>query len=887
MLPNTHFLRVAPALPAGWQDLKLGAGGYITGISMSADGATKVIRTDTYGGYRLVGSLWVQLVTSLTMPAGDLLPLSGIGVYEVQVAPSDANRVYMAWKDSVYRSNDGGAHWSVTGLTGKTFDPNTSDKLMESKMAIDPINPDVVYFGVLNDNLYYTVNGGTSWNTVSTAQVGAAGSMGYSAMLFDPSGGTAAGRTKNLFVASHRKGLYRSTDSGATFTLLTGSGGGGTQPQLGDRVYTDGVTTLGSATHTSATAVFTAFDEGHPISGTNIEPGTYIATYTNATTVTLSRNALGTGTGITMTIAGGVLETACVDPVNGKLHACIGAQLGFNTYVWRYTAPSTWLQTTTVADYAPHGIAVDPADHTHVVFQRISGGGLAQSNDTGATWDYTAIYPPQTTWTAPDIPWLGVTGVGWGSGADIKFDPVVASKLWNVEGIAPWTTSATYGLGVIPWTSIAAGIEQLVVNRIIKPPGGSVLVAVWDRGTFKLDNLAAYPTTYKPTVHFDATWDLDYAGGTPLFIVGNHGDNQGNSLDAGYSQDGGASWTTFPAMPLGAASPYTYGFGSMAVSTDTQHIVWCAAPNQWPYYSANRGTAWSKCVIPALIDPTDGSSPRNVWGFTYSLDRHIVCADKVTSNAMTMFVENVGANDITTTSGSPNVASIGTPPFLFVAGDVGRPVIGTNIPANTTILSFTDSTHVVLSQNATGSTANGSLIMIVGGFYSSTDGGINWAVAGPSLAIRSNNSAGTVGQALYWANFNASLQSVPGKAGHLWFTGGPVGSNPDSLTPDGYAFIRSQDGGVTWTIPNANVLEVYCFGFGLGSGSYPSIYIIGWVNGTYGVWRSDDEAVTWTNIGTWPLDSIDSPTTITGDMDLYGRCYVGFRGSGAAYRSLV
>src|SRR4029077_4064640 len=118
-------------------------------------------------------------------------------------------------------------------------------------------------------------------------------------------------------------------------------------------------------------------------------------------------------------------------------------------------------------------------------------------------------------------------------------------------------------------------------------------------------------------------------------------------------------------------------------------------------------------------------------------------------------------------------------------------------------------------------------------------------------------------------------------AGHLWFTSGPQGTeHPNS---SGH-FRRSTDGGVTWrTIPH--VLEVSDFGFGKGktSGGYPAIYIVGWVNGVYGIWRSDDEAASWSNIGTHPNNIIDGIATISGDMNTYGVVYVGFRGSGFAY----
>ena len=39
----------------------------------------------------------------------------------------------------------------------------------------------------------------------------------------------------------------------------------------------------------------------------------------------------------------------------------------------------------------------------------------------------------------------------------------------------------------------------------------------------------------------------------------------------------------------------------------------------------------------------------------------------------------------------------------------------------------------------------------------------------------------------------------------------------------------------------------------------------------------------WTQIGRYPMGNLDTITTISGDMDEYGKVYVGFGGSGYAY----
>src|SRR4051794_8267039 len=77
-----------------WATYKIGAGGYLTGIDIAADG-TKVTRTDTYGAYRWAGSTWAQLVTIQSMPVAQGGLEKDAGVNEIVVAPSNTSRFYM------------------------------------------------------------------------------------------------------------------------------------------------------------------------------------------------------------------------------------------------------------------------------------------------------------------------------------------------------------------------------------------------------------------------------------------------------------------------------------------------------------------------------------------------------------------------------------------------------------------------------------------------------------------------------------------------------------------------------------------------------------------------------------------------------------------------
>lgn len=79
--------------------------------------------------------------------------------------------------------------------------------------------------------------------------------------------------------------------------------------------------------------------------------------------------------------------------------------------------------------------------------------------------------------------------------------------------------------------------------------------------------------------------------------------------------------------------------------------------------------------------------------------------------------------------------------------------------------------------------------------------------------------------------------------------------------------------------------EVHAFGYGKAAAgaTYPAIYLAGYVNNVYGIYRSDDNAASWVRIGVFPAGSLDGISTVAGDPDVYGKVYVGFGGSGYVY----
>jgi hypothetical protein len=154
------------------------------------------------------------------------------------------------------------------------------------------------------------------------------------------------------------------------------------------------------------------------------------------------------------------------------------------------------------------------------------------------------------------------------------------------------------------------------------------------------------------------------------------------------------------------------------------------------------------------------------------------------------------------------------------------------------------------------------------GVYRTTDGGVNWT----KVYDRPISD---------WSYWHSKIEAVPGSASELYFTSGPQHS--ETSIPGMIPFMHSKDGGASWQVVKG--VEAVTFGYGAAKepGGPATVYVHGSVNGVFGIWYSADSAQTWTQIGERPMGSMDGIRTISGDMDVFGRVYVGFGGSGFAY----
>lgn len=169
------------------------------------------------------------------------------------------------------------------------------------------------------------------------------------------------------------------------------------------------------------------------------------------------------------------------------------------------------------------------------------------------------------------------------------------------------------------------------------------------------------------------------------------------------------------------------------------------------------------------------------------------------------------------------------------------------------------------------------LFSAANGIYRSTDGGATWGL------VTTNAAGGWSGFTLNWV---PKIRTVPGYLGHVYFCAGQQGGIGNDNPTLGAYFWRSTNansGTPTWSAITA-VEEVYDVAFGApASGqSYPAIYVAGWRNGFWGIWRSVDNAATWASVSgnAPPGYRCDQLNNIAASMDTYGEVYAAFQGSG-------
>jgi len=230
-----------------WSDVKIGAGGFVTGIVIHPQAADLVYaRTDAGGlfAWNRANMSWKQLLR------GDNLPEKvSYNIESVAIAPSDPNILYTATgaytktdeksviSGNLLKSSDRGNTWQVLNLK-LPMGGNEPWRWTGERLAVDPNDSNVVYFGSRLNGLWRSSDGGDQWSQVDSVPLGESHPetdkrAGVTYVVFDPSSGTVEGKTKVIYIGISGKGIYHTTDAGTTWQLLTQGPASDLVPQQG------------------------------------------------------------------------------------------------------------------------------------------------------------------------------------------------------------------------------------------------------------------------------------------------------------------------------------------------------------------------------------------------------------------------------------------------------------------------------------------------------------------------------------------------------------------------------------------------------------------------------------------------------------------------------
>lgn len=561
----------ATASDAGpWRNVAIGAGGFISGIVFSPiQQGLAYARADVGGFYRWNGSssTWTPLVDSFSASEGNYF-----GGESIAADPVDANIVYAAagmylssGNGVILRSVDQGNTWTMNTI-GVVMGGNATGRGMGERLAVDPNNNTILLFGSREAGLYQSTNSAMTWAPVSAFPTMGTATYGLPVVIFDKTGGSAAG-SKNIYVAaastSAGSNLYQTSNGGTSWSLVTGTGTGPT-----------GLMVHHAALGSDETLWLAYSSDYGPY---NVGGGTLSGQ--------IWKYAIGTG-------------------------------------AWTNVTPPT-----TNWGGMAGGISVDAMNPQHVVVSTLdwySPDRLLATTDGGTTW--TVIAQPPVSYDATGVSTYDVNGVMWwtaygdiGTGATnwveaVALDPFNSNHVMYGTGGGIWSstninaaTAGGNGAGVT-WTFLDEGLEETVPQFLGPSVSGAFLGAIGDLGGMRNTDLDTYSTSgeYINPIHV-TTNSIDFAESNTDFVVrvGNstaavYGNPATPSNDVAYSIDNGVTWNPCATAPPGyttademssvavaadgsgfVVSPYA-GYGSPAYTTHT-------ATSTCPTWTASTG----------------------------------------------------------------------------------------------------------------------------------------------------------------------------------------------------------------------------------------------------------------------------------------------------------
>jgi hypothetical protein len=670
-----------------WQNVAIGAGGFADGVFYDAHNQNVIYaRTDIGGLYKSTndGTTWTQLLDFVgrsTGTSGNGTQSQLIGVLGFAIDPQNSNNLYAdvgeysGTNGAVFYSTDAGQTWGKTNLSFYVGG-NSNGRGNGEQIAVDPNKSNVVYLGSNDHGLWKSTDSGHSFTQISTAVFSPTSTT---FVLFDPASGTPGNASQTIYVGINATGagtnLYTTVNGGASWSQVGGTGSLPTGFLPGHAVLSGGNMYLGYA---NAQAPGGSFSNG----------GVYRYTPSTAVWANISPVATNGRFGY---------NAVAADPQNPN--TVVAASFNF------YSGPDQMWRTV-------NANAANPTWTALMDYSSAQNSGYGGYNNT------------RNTSTAP---WIAPFGDGIGNWtASVAINPFNSNQLMYGNGQGIWATNNASNNGTNTkltapnsWYFPDAGIEfTAVIGLDTGSYGLPLFSAMGDIFGFAHNTLINSPTN-GAALNFGTGISVDVAGSNPnvVVMVGSIGTNNG-----AYSTNNGQTFTQFAANP-GGGTPYAGGW--IAVSASGSNVVW-APSGRAPYLSTNNGASWVASTGGMATGGQVVADQLNANDFYY----------RVGSNVY--FSSNGGASFTLQTSAGPTGGRMAVNPFvtgdLWIAANNGL-YHSTNFGSTfTNVTSSLTSTNGVIALGAPAPGQTTPAIYLFGtinnflGVYRSDNGGASWTL---------------------------------------------------------------------------------------------------------------------------------------------------------------
>jgi uncharacterized protein YjdB len=439
-------------------------------------------------------------------------------VESLAVDPSSPNKLYILAGTSYWNggatailcSTNYGATFTVVDVTSKfKANGNGSDRNKGEGLAVDPNLGSIVFCGTRANGLFKSTDSGATWNAVTSLSVGSAN---ISFVAFDPASGTQGNATPRIIVGVFRTGsnLYQSDNGGSTWTALT----------------------------TSPTA---SLPERCALAS---DRNLYI-TYGNGANGAIMKYNLTNGIWANVTPTGMTFSAPTYCGIS--VSAMDPKKLVAATY-------SSWL-------WQPNGSY---------------GDRILVSTNSGATWN-DLIANSKFAMSPNGFPYISSAAIHWAG--TIEMDPFDPNRVFVGSGNGLFcTTNLNSGLTLSTWNFQVKGLEETVPLDFSSVPGGPFLTSVGDQGGFVHTNIMI-----SPPGNMSQSSGFAYAAKTNFIarVV--------NAGQVYYSKQAPWTWTMMPSTSDSMTS------GKVAVSADGNTVLWISTVSSVYkcYVTTNLGTLWT------------------------------------------------------------------------------------------------------------------------------------------------------------------------------------------------------------------------------------------------------------------------------------------------------